>query len=446
MRRTPLRLRLTLAFGLVMAAVLAATGLVVYGIFRSDLNHTIDSSLRARATEVASSRRVSGTGEDFAQLVSPRGTVLAGSPNLHGRVLLTRAQIARAPAFIERAGIAGFDGRLRMRLQRAGSEIAVAGESLGERDDSLRTLGLLLAGGMAVALLLACLAGYGVATGALRPVEAMRRRAAAITGARAGERLPVPKSADELARLGETLNEMLDRLEEALARERAFVADASHELRTPLAILKTEIELALRRGRSPQELRAALESAREETDRLVRLAEDLLVIARVEQGRLPLRPEELDVGELLDGVAERYGVRAEDAGGLRVRGDRTRLEQALGNLVDNGKRHGAGEVTLRAVARDRTVELHVTDEGEGLPPDFAPRAFQRFTRADEARSRGGAGLGLAIVASIAASHGGSAHAEGADVWIQLPALKDTSTLRSTPPLTVSSRTVPTPRR
>src|SRR5207248_3603709 len=134
--------------------------------------------------------------------------------------------------------------------------------------------------GMFVALLLACLAGYGVASGALRPVEAMRRRAAEISGARAGERLPVPESADELARLGETLNEMLDRLESALARERRFVADASHELRSPLAVLKTEIDLALRRGRSPAELRAALESAGEECGRLVRPAEGLLVTGR----------------------------------------------------------------------------------------------------------------------------------------------------------------------
>jgi signal transduction histidine kinase len=211
-------------------------------------------------------------------------------------------------------------------------------------------------------------------------------------------------------------------------------------------VLKTEIDLALRRGRSPEELRAALESAGEETDRLVQLAEDLLVIARVDQGKLPLRPEELDVGDLLDTVAARLGVHAEDPGPLRVCADRIRLEQALGNLVDNAKRHGGGEVRLNAIQRGGMVELHVTDEGEGLPPDFAPHAFERFTRADGARSRGGAGLGLAIVAAIAASHGGSAHAEGADVWLQLPALNDSSALRSLPPLTVSSSTVPTPRR
>jgi signal transduction histidine kinase len=449
MSRMPLRLRLTLAFGLVMAVVLAATGIVVYGIFRSDLNNTIDSSLRSRATELAAAPGAPGgtSDKDFAQVLRPDGSVVAGSHNVGLRRLVTPADIARAPVFVEHASVPPFDGALRMRVVRAGRVAVVAGTSLGERDDSLRTLALLLAGGMTVALLLACLAGYGVATGALRPVEAMRRRAADISGARAGERLPVPESADELARLGETLNEMLDRLEAAIVRERTFVADASHELRTPLAVLKTEIDLALRRGRSPEELRAALESAGEETDRLVRLAEDLLVIARMDQGRLPIRPEEIAVAGLLGTVAARFGVQADDPGALRVRGDRARLEQALANLVDNAKRHGCGEVRLSALARNGSVELHVTDEGDGLPPDFAPHAFERFTHADGARSRaGGAGLGLAIVAAIAASHGGSAHAEGADVWVQLPALNDTSVLRSSPPLTVSSSTVPTPRR
>src|ERR671934_2052268 len=214
MSRIPLRLRLTLAFGLVMAVVLAATGIVVYGIFRSDLNNTIDSSLRSRATELAAAPGAPGgtSDKDFAQVVRPDGSVVAGSHNVGLRRLVTPADIARAPVFVEHASVPPFDGALRMRVVRAGRVAVVAGTSLGERDDSLRTLALLLAGGMTVALLLACLAGYGVATGAPRPVEAMRRRAAEISGARAGERLPVPKSADELARLGETLNEMLDRL------------------------------------------------------------------------------------------------------------------------------------------------------------------------------------------------------------------------------------------
>jgi signal transduction histidine kinase len=284
-----------------------------------------------------------------------------------------------------------------------------------------------------VALLLASLAGYALASAALRPVEAMRRRAAAISHEEPGQRLPVPRTSDEIGRLGETLNEMLDRLEAAFERERAFTADASHELRTPLAILKAELELALREGRSPEELRAALESAAEETDRLVQLAEDLLAIARLDDGRLALRPAPLDASELAAATAARFHARAEEGGrsvrasvdgDVSIEGDRERLEQALGNLVDNALRHGEGDVLVEAVESDGRVELHVRDSGPGFPPDFIDRAFERFTRGDAARSRGGAGLGLAIVAAVAESHGGGAHAAnlpggGADVWLEL---------------------------
>jgi signal transduction histidine kinase len=320
-------------------------------------------------------------------------------------------------------------------VDRAGERLVViVGTGLDDRNDSMRTLAALLALGGAVALALASLAGYAMAAAALRPVESMRRRAAGISAAQTGQRLPVPPAHDEIGRLGETLNDMLARLEAAFARERTFVADASHELRTPLSILKAELELAVREGRSPEELRAALESAAEETDRLVRLAEDLLVIARLDQGRLALREVDVDATDLLATVAARFEARARAAGRsvsvgddahAVVRGDRVRLEQALGNLVDNALRYGAGDVLLAVRVDGHGVELHVSDAGPGLATDFIDRAFERFARADGARSRGGAGLGLAIVAAIAASHGGSARAAnlaagGADVWIHLP--------------------------
>jgi two-component system, OmpR family, sensor kinase len=226
---------------------------------------------------------------------------------------------------------------------------------------------------------------------------------------------------------------MLGRLQAALARERSFVSDASHELRTPLAILRTELELALRGRSSYEELEAAVRSAAEETDRLNQLADDLLVIARSDQGRLPVRPAELDAGDLLAAVvrrfqararAERRRLRAEPGPDMRLRADQARLEQALANMVDNALRHGAGDVVLSATRRDGAVELHVRDHGPGFPAEFLPSAFERFSRADEARSRGGTGLGLAITEAVAKAHGGSAHAAnrngGADVWLELP--------------------------
>jgi signal transduction histidine kinase len=262
----------------------------------------------------------------------------------------------------------------------------------------------------------------------------MRARAADITASTPGQRLPVPEARDELSRLASTLNDMLARLEAAFEHERRFVDDASHELRTPLTMLRTELELALRQKRSRAELEAALQSAAEETEWLNQLAEDLLLIARSDRGRLPVRPAQLDAQEVLAAVAARFDAAAA-AHGRRIVvasrepvalvADRMRLEQALGNLVANALRYGAGGVDLRATVDDGTVELHVTDEGRGFAPEFIPRAFDRFSRADSARTTGGSGLGLAIVELIAEAHGGKAGVAnrpsgGADAWIALP--------------------------
>jgi signal transduction histidine kinase len=229
---------------------------------------------------------------------------------------------------------------------------------------------------------------------------------------------------------------MLERLEDTLARERALVADAGHELRTPLSILKLELELALSSDSSREELQERVRSAAEEVDRLAKLADDLLIIARAEQGRLPLEKQRLEVGALLDAVAGRFAAAASAHGrsvrwdgidgGFVVEGDRARLEQALTNMVSNALRYGEGEVLLRSDRQDGAVELHVLDEGQGFEPEFLPRAFERFSRADPARSRGGAGLGLSIVQVIAEAHGGYAYVDnrgerGADVWLSLPA-------------------------
>jgi signal transduction histidine kinase len=318
---------------------------------------------------------------------------------------------------------------------RGRERVVVVGTSTESRDESLSDLAQLLLVGGPVALILASLAAYGVAAAALHPVEAMRSRAAEISTAEPDQRLPVPPTHDEVARLGKTLNEMLERLGEALAHERAFVANASHELRTPLAILQTELELALAKERSPAELRAALSSASEETDRLTQLSEDLLTIAQTERGELPLRLARLNPIEILDGVSRRFSRRAEDVGRsievnaapfLALDADRLRLDQAIGSMVDNALRYGAGPIDLEARVEEGAVEIHVLDRGRGFPEEFLGRAFERFSRASASSRDGGSGLGLAIVRTVARAHGGDAHAAnrsggGADVWLTLPA-------------------------
>jgi two-component system, OmpR family, sensor kinase len=449
----PIRLKLTLAFAGVMSLVLVAVGLFVYTRFRSDLDQSINEALRSRAAQLTATigepgsslradRRSFGEPDDtLAELLGQRGRIVETTRSPHGTPLLTEGELQRArveTVIVGSRKISGFGEPLRLLArpvsQDGGSQVAVVGQALGDRNDSLHRLLVLLLIGGPVALVLASLAGYGLASAALRPVEAMRRRAAEISTVHGDQRLPVPDTEDEIGRLGRTLNEMLDRLEAAFERERVFVADASHELRTPLSILRTELELALRQGHSVAELREAVSSAAEETDRLSRLADDLLVIARSDQEQFPLRLQTLDVRDLVQTVAGRFEGRAAEAqreltveapDGLGVRADRLRLEQALGNMLDNALRYGDGTVRLRAGERNGVVELHVLDRGEGFPPGFLERAFERFSRADDARSRGGTGLGLAIVDVIARAHGGRAAAAngdggGADVWVEIP--------------------------
>ena len=431
-----------------MAAVLVAVGLFVYSRVGSDLNSALNTSLRTRADDLAATAtrpgsiephqdRLVARDESLAQVIGPGGRVQYSSAGVGRAPVLSGEELARArrePVFADRNGVAHFDERLRLLARPAGNRVVIVGATREDREEALGSLKEVLLIGLPIALVLSAFAAYGVATAALRPVSAMRAEAAEISRLESGHRLPVPQGRDELSQLGDTLNEMLDRLERSAERERGFVASASHELRTPLALLRTELELALREGRSPEELREAVASAASESDRLVQLAEDLLVLARADEGRLPVRPEQLDVAELLATTARRFQTRAADAGrelqvaepdGLVLRADRLRAEQALANLVDNALRHGEGAVELAAEPAGDGVLLHVRDRGPGFDPALNGHAFERFTRGDRARSRGGTGLGLAIVDAIARSHGRTAGAAsreggGADVWIELP--------------------------
>ena len=461
MRRTPIRLRVTAASTLALAVVLAAAGLFLYVRLGSHLAQALDGDLQLRADDLTALVRHPGAslaadpasgfiehGERYAQLLTPDGRVVDATRPLDAGSLLTPAELRAAhrhPIYVERRSVPGLDEPSRILARgvtRDGRSLVLAvGATLQNRAEMLARFRdeLLIAG--PVALLLASGIAYLLAGVSLRQVESMRRRAAAISADNADERLPVAPTGDELERLGTTLNEMLDRLEAGLERERAFVADAGHELRTPLALLRTEIELALHQGDSPEELREALCNASSEVERLSRLAESLLLIARSDRGRLALRRESFDIGELFESVLSRVEWRPEAEAatlsahappGVRISADRLRLEQALGNLLDNALRHGGTRICLVAAPNDGEIELHVRDDGPGFPPGFLPRAFERFARPDPARGSGGAGLGLSIAHTIATAHGGSAHAEntaaGTDVWISIPAHEESGAL------------------
>jgi heavy metal sensor kinase len=452
MNRLPLRIRLTLAFAGAIGAVLAGGGFLLYHHQETSLDRTLDQSLRARSADLAALVREADPGlreappapvadatGSFAQVLDSRGRIHDQSPGLGPRPLLTGQLLARArlgTLLVTRARRLGTDVRL-LAVPLRGQEqrlVLIVGAPLHSRDQSLANLrSELLVGGPA-ALLLASLIGYLVAGAALRPVERMRIRAASITEQHLSERLPVPPANDEIARLGTTLNEMLARIEQAVKRERSFVADASHELRAPLALIRTEVELALDLPRSGEELEAALRSIGEEADRLSQLADDLLVLAQLDEGELPLRKEPIVISAVLHDLAARFQRRAADdqrsihvdAPELQVEADHVRLEQALANLVDNALRHGAGTITLTGSSAPDEVEIHVADEGHGFPDNVAQTAFERFTRGDAARTSSGAGLGLAIVRAVAEAHGGRVAVStdptsGTDVILTLPA-------------------------
>jgi signal transduction histidine kinase len=415
-----------------MMVVLAGAGLFVYLRLQEDLNDSVDNTLEVRAEHAAdlqAGERPGALGaepedpeEAFVQILTPDGRLLDSVGGAEEAVL-TPAELRRATrgTIVVEREVEGIDHTARIRARpaktRRGTVVVAAGQSLSDRDEALSGVVTSFAVGGPLAVLLASGFGYLLATAGLAPVEAMRRRAREVSLARAGERLPLPTARDEVRRLGETLNEMLDRLERSFERERRFVADASHELRTPIAVVKTELEGALRTGDYGPDVREALVAGVAECDRLGQLAEDLLVLARAAEGQLPVRREELDARDLLEGVRVRFADRAGQEGrsisvdldgSLALSGDPLRLRQALGNLVDNSLRHGEGDIVLRSRKAGDGVELEVSDEGPGFEPDLAQRAFERFARGDHARTRGGTGLGLAIVRAVAEAHDGRA--------------------------------------
>jgi signal transduction histidine kinase len=455
-----LRLRLTAVFAVAMAVVLAALAAFLHGWLAAELLREIDRSLGAQADtllagapgpDLASSGRFVDPDEAFAQLLTPAGRVLEGSRGLGSAPALTPAQVrsvsAAHPTYLTQHvnaadadhPVADLDQDMDRLLAtpitvRGEPAVLVVGQTLSDRDEALIHQLKLFAVALPVALIITTASGWLLAGAALRPVESMRRRGAELSAQDPALRLPVPDTGDELARLAATLNDLLERLHRAMERERRFVDDASHELRTPLAVLKAELDLALSRPRPPEQLKGALQAASTYTDELIRLAEDLLVLARMRGGHLPLHRVPTDLPEMLDravaplrqtAVAAGRTVRI-DAPDVQVCLDPLRTRQAVLNLVDNALRHGRGTITVSATATPTSLTIEVRDEGDGFPPDLADTAFEPFVRGT-APSPGpkGAGLGLAIVQAVAAAHGGTARATraaggGARVLVHLP--------------------------
>jgi len=424
-RRLSLRARLTLIATAALAVGLAVGGLLLVAVLGSVLVRGVDAGSRQTARDVAEQINeqvpladpVPTGGTQIVQVLDSESRIRAASvgadrlfPLLHPDEL-ARAKAGKVVTVPGWRG--GQDGFLRVVAAEGGRgdqarTVLVAG-SVRDADRSLAVVRFLFL--VAYPLLLAAIAAltWRVVGATLRPVEALRRGAEEISASRGG-RLPVAGGADELHRLGLTLNAMLDRLEAGRQRQRAFVADAAHELRSPLASLKTQLEVAEHLGEP-----APLEDLRPEVDRLTRLVDDLLLLARADETEPGLRRREpVAVSGLLSAVAQahaggRVPVAVEGDCPEWLSGDPGGLRRVLDNLVANAVRHAATGVALRAERVGDEVLIEVVDDGPGIAAEDRERVFDRFTRLDDGRARddGGAGLGLAIVRELVLMHGGT---------------------------------------
>src|SRR5262245_28683427 len=454
MNTRSIRFRLTVWYSGLLAGLLVLFGFSVYLGLSQYLGWTLKEALSQQANQIGESwlGDVGVSGESYvAEEINEHF-----SPKVNGRfVRITRADggvmylsdepenkrfdPSRAPALKAQAGQETLreerltvDGELLIFAMpvtaKDGARYLVeVGASNHEIESALHGLLLAIAIGLPVVVIIAVAGGYLLMRRALRPVDEITRSAERITSRNLGERLPAAETGDELERLSVGLNRMIARLDESFQHIHRFSADASHELRTPLTILRGELEAAVQQRQITQELRETLGSALEETERLSRIVESLMAIARLDAGEARVESALFDLAELTSGTTEQMRLLAEDKNvGLlceaeqtvRVEGDRARLKQVIVNLVDNAIKYTptGGLVGVKVWASDGHAMLEVSDNGVGIPPEALSHIFERFYRVDKARSRqmGGAGLGLSIIKAIVTAHGGQVRVESVE--------------------------------
>lgn len=458
-----IRAKLTFWYLAVAAAVLLAFAIAIYLILSRGLLATIDTSLWHQAdriaqavgypsmTEETSQPAVLMLAPQFVSIVNQEGKVTDQILNVEGhQVPVSQATIDRAarewkPQYEEASITPSEQARIitwPAKDEDGETFFVVVGQSLKELHQAQRQLLLLLAISNPVALLLASLGGLLLANKALKPVDRITRTVAAIGRGNLSERVDEPRTRDEIGRLAATFNEMLSKLEQAFARERRFTADASHELKTPLAVLRGDIEVALRRERTSDEYRRVLASSLEEIARLTKLTDDLLTLARSDAGEVMLELEPVSLDRLaseahnfLQPLAQSARVALDyspSPAPVVIEGDQKRLKQLFVNLLDNAIKYtpAGGRARLALNAEGETAIIEVSDTGRGIPSEAMPHVFERFYRqSDPGDGRvNGFGLGLAISKWIVDAHGGtievsSRPGSGSRFTIRLPLAK-----------------------
>ena len=440
--KLPIRVRLTAWYAALLAVILLGLSAFLVLQLRADLESAIDREVRDGSSQIARGyvregprdfRDVSNTvlphGSSAAQVIAPGGRVLVsyGEP-IARRLIVPKEAIAWALAgssqtLTVKLGADRYRARV-LPVQRRGRErVVVVAESMRHVDESVEQVLLLLLLGLPAAVAATAVVGWWLARKALRPVERMTSQAEGIGIDRLHERIEVPQAQDEIGHLAVTLNAMLDRLERGVDEKHRLITDASHDLRTPLAAMRAELDVSLMDDTLAPSAREVLESTREEVDRMSRIVNNLLTLARVDEGRLELLTTQVDLADAVETavrslrpLAAAKGLRLKvDGEHYEVQADPQRLHQALTNFIENAIKFSAagGEVRVSAWRQNGEAGVTVQDTGPGIPADAREQVFDRFYRADPARGRegSGSGLGLSICREVADAHGGR-------VWVE----------------------------
>jgi heavy metal sensor kinase len=451
-----IRGQLTAWYSLILALSLAAFCGVAYFAMEYSIHETVQSTLHERAEGARAiiaqdgpegrqalkdelREYASGLGREGRLRVSDAQGLLFASPGLE-RPMQPRHRFA--PLRPWREWIAGepYVMLRQQNLQVAGTpyDLTIALQTR-DFDRSLTRGSALIFASAPLFLAIAAFGGYWMSRRALDPVDQMTQAARSIGAQDLGKRLAVPPRSDELARLAETLNAMLGRLESAFKKITQFTADASHELRTPIAVMRTSAELALRKSRTEGEYRETLSQILRETDRVTQLIENLLALARADSGAAQMQMERTDIGAILEEACAKSKLLAQEKGVVLSRNDASRpvwvqadadsIERLFMILLDNALKYTptGGRIDVKLGADDGFALAEIRDSGIGISAEDLPHIFDRFYRADRARTRdpGGAGLGLAIGQWIAQAHGGDIHvqsepAKGTSFQVRIP--------------------------
>jgi two-component system OmpR family sensor kinase len=461
-----LRVKLTLYYLAILTAILLLFGSSIYAYLSHSLQTTIDESLGYQLKRIERNLAVSTgsetndhsalNGDDdehllqlsphLIQIIDDQGRITDETVSSRGTNMEVDVERLRllevGKNYFETVRLN--DGNyLRVATRRVkdhaddGSYFIRLGQSLETLDAARWRMLLILGIAIPVALILGSYGGLLLANQALRPVDRITRAAEQISTGDLTERVPMSAKMDEIGRLIVTFNQMISRLQSAFERQKQFTSDASHEMRTPLAVMRGDIEIALRRERSADEYKRVLTSNLEEIVRLSRLVEDLLMLARADYGRLELRHESVDLNKLCQQMVEYISPLAQqkgqdilyyqlngkahenatvDSGEIKISGDMQRIKQLLLNLLDNAIKYTdfGGKVSLELKREGKCAVITIADTGRGIPPEDLPHIFERFFRKSKTtsdRSATGFGLGLSIVKWIVDSHSGKITAQ-----------------------------------